>query len=80
MDEVTKATSAENQERQLTDKELEAILKQSEGKTDFPQVTFDEFTPPTYEEWVDVVLFDYLYHFRRSFRLYICIMILFYIW
>ena len=53
MDEVTKATSAENQERQLTDKELEAILKQSEGKTDFPQVTFDEFTPPTYEEWVD---------------------------
>ena len=35
MDEVTKATSAENQERQLTDKELEAILKQSEGKTDF---------------------------------------------
>ena len=29
MDEVTKATSAENQERQLTDKELEAILKQS---------------------------------------------------
>ena len=53
MDEVTKATSAENQERQLTDKELEAILKQSEGKTDFPQVTFDEFTPPTYEEWLD---------------------------
>ena len=53
MDEVTKATSSENQERQLTDKELEAILKQSEGKTDFPQVTFDEFTPPTYEEWVD---------------------------
>ena len=53
MDEVTKATSAENQERQLTDKELEAILKQSEGKIDFPQVTFDEFTPPTYEEWVD---------------------------
>ena len=53
MDEVTKATSAENQERQLTDKELEAILKQSEGKTDFPQVTFDEFTPPTYEDWVD---------------------------
>jgi len=44
----------ENQEqvKQLTDKELEAILRQSEGKTDFPAVTFDEFTPPTYEEWV----------------------------
>ena len=53
MDEVTKETSAENLERQLTDKELEEILKKSEGKVDFPKVTFDEFTPPTYEEWVD---------------------------
>ena len=39
--------------KQLTDKELEAILKKSEGKTDFPAVKFDEFTPPTWEEWVD---------------------------
>ena len=31
MDEVTKATSAENQERRLPVKELEAILNQSEG-------------------------------------------------
>ncbi len=53
MDEVTKETSGEVTERQLTDKELEAILKQSEGKTDFPSVSFDEFTPPTYDEWVD---------------------------
>ncbi len=53
MDEVTKEASGEVTERQLTDKELEAILKQSEGKTDFPSVSFDEFTPPTYEEWVD---------------------------
>ena len=53
MDEVTKETSGEVTERQLTDKELEAILKQSEGKTDFPSVSFDEFTAPTYEEWVD---------------------------
>lgn len=53
MDEATKETSAGTLERQLTDKELEAILKQAEGKTDFPQVSFDEFTPPTYEEWVD---------------------------
>lgn len=53
MDEVTKETSGEVTERQLTDKELEAILKQSEGKTDFPSVSFDEFTPPTYDEWVE---------------------------
>ena len=39
--------------KQLTDKELEAILRQSERKTEFPAVSFDEFTPPTYEEWVD---------------------------
>lgn len=32
MDEVTKETSGEVAERQLTDKELEAILKQSEGR------------------------------------------------
>ena len=53
MDEVTKEASGEVTERQLSDKELEAILKQSEGKTDFPSVSFDEFKAPTYEEWVD---------------------------
>lgn len=53
MDEVNKNASGEPEVKQLTDKELEAILKQSEGKTDFPAVTFDEFTPPTYEEWVE---------------------------
>lgn len=52
MDETTK-TSGEQEVRQLTDKELEEILKQSEGKTDFPSVSFDEFTPPTYDEWVE---------------------------
>ena len=31
--------------------DLQAILKKSEAQTDFPQVPFDEFTPPTYEEW-----------------------------
>ena len=31
--------------------DLQAILKQAESKTDFPEVTFDEFTPPTDEEW-----------------------------
>ncbi len=54
MDEEKKTTSGgEQKERQLTDKELEAILKQSEGKTDFPPVTFDEFDVPTYEQWVE---------------------------
>lgn len=31
--------------------DLQAILKQAESKTEFPEVTFDEFTPPTDEEW-----------------------------
>lgn len=53
MDEEKKTSGGEQQERQLTDKELEAILKQSEGKTDFPPVTFDEFDVPTYEQWVE---------------------------
>lgn len=52
MDETTK-TAGGQEVRQLTDKELEEILKQSEGKTDFPSVSFDEFTPPTYDEWVE---------------------------
>lgn len=52
-EEVKKTTSGEETVKQLTDKELEAILKQSEGKTDFPPVTFEEFPLPTYEEWVE---------------------------
>lgn len=52
-DEVKKEAAGEAPVKQLTDKELEAILKQSEGKTDFPSVTFDEFNPPTYQEWVE---------------------------
>lgn len=31
--------------------DLQAILKQAEQQTDFPDVPLDEFTPPTYEEW-----------------------------
>lgn len=53
MDEATKNASAEIQEKQLTDEELEALLKQSEGKTDFPSVSLDEFEAPSYEEWVE---------------------------
>lgn len=39
--------------KQLTDQELAEILKKSNEKAEFPQVEFDEFTKPTYEEWVD---------------------------
>lgn len=39
--------------KQLTDKELEAILRKSNEKAEFPQVEFDEFEKPTYEEWVE---------------------------
>ncbi len=39
--------------KQLTDQELEAILRKSNEKADFPEVKFDEFAPPTYEEWVE---------------------------
>ena len=31
--------------------DLQAIIKKAESQTDFPQVSLDEFTPPTYEEW-----------------------------
>ena len=53
MEEATKGTSENQEFRQLTDKELEEILRQSEKKQDFPAVTFDEFEKPTYEEWVE---------------------------
>ena len=42
-----------SKKKQLTDKELEELLHKSEQKTDFPDVTFDEFTPPTHDEWVE---------------------------
>ncbi|MBQ7516026.1 MAG: acyl-CoA mutase large subunit family protein [Schwartzia sp.] len=31
--------------------DLQAILKEAESKTDFPEVPLDEFAPPTDEEW-----------------------------
>ena len=39
-------------EKQLTDKELEAILRKSDKITEFPEVKFDEFTVPTTDEWI----------------------------
>lgn len=39
-------------DKQLTDKELEAILRKSDKITEFPEVTFDEFTVPTTDEWI----------------------------
>lgn len=40
-------------DKPFTDKELEAMLRKSEKVTEFPEVTFDEFTPPTWDEWVE---------------------------
>ncbi len=48
-----KSTAAVAGERPLTDKELEAMLRKSEKVTEFPEVTFDEFTEPTWDEWVE---------------------------
>lgn len=52
-DEQQKSTAVVNGERPLTDKELEAMLRKSEKVTEFPEVTFDEFTEPTWDEWVE---------------------------
>ena len=52
-DEQQKSTASVTDERPLTDKELEEILHKSEKVTDFPEVTFDEFTVPEWDEWVE---------------------------
>lgn len=52
-DEQQKSTASVIDERPLTDKELEAILRESNKVTEFPEVTFDEFTVPTTEEWLE---------------------------
>ena len=52
-DEQQKSTASVTDERPLTDKELEEILHKSEKVTDFPEVTFDEFTVPKWDEWVE---------------------------
>lgn len=36
--------------------DLQAILKQAEQQTDFPDVPLDEFTPPTDEEWKEACI------------------------
>ena len=36
--------------------DLQAIIKQAESQTDFPQVPLDEFTPPTYDEWKEACI------------------------
>ena len=41
------------QERQLTDAELQAILEESGKKAEFPAVSFDEFELPEWDEWVE---------------------------
>ena len=34
-----------------SDEELQKLLKKSADVEDFPEVSLDEFTPPTDEEW-----------------------------
>nr|WP_231036036.1 methylmalonyl-CoA mutase family protein [Pectinatus sottacetonis] len=36
--------------------DLKAMLKKADEQTDFPKVPFDEFVPPTYEEWKDACI------------------------
>lgn len=52
-DEQQKTAAVVDGERPLTDKELEAMLRKSEKVTWIPEVTFDEFTEPTWDEWVE---------------------------
>lgn len=52
-DEQQKQTADVIGDKPLTDKELEAMLRKSEKVTEFPEVTFDEFTPPSWDEWVE---------------------------
>jgi len=40
-------------ERPLTDEELVAMLRKSEKVAEFPSVSLDEFTEPTWDEWVE---------------------------
>ena len=35
-------------EKPMTDQELEAMLRKSENVTEFPEVTLDEFTEPSW--------------------------------
>lgn len=51
--------------------DLQSLIKQSEAQENFPEVSLDEFTPPSYDEWraaCEVLLkgipFDKKMHFR----------------
>lgn len=52
-DEQQKSTASVIDDKPLTDKELEEMLHKSEKVTEFPEVTFDEFSEPTWDEWVE---------------------------
>lgn len=41
----------ENKGQEEGNLDIQAILKEAEQKTDFPDVPLDEFEPPTYEAW-----------------------------
>jgi methylmalonyl-CoA mutase len=36
--------------------DLMAMLQKAEAQTDFPEVPFDEFTPPTFDEWKEACI------------------------
>lgn len=52
-DEQKKQAAAVTGDKPLTDQELEAMLRKSEKVTEFPEVTFDEFELPSWDEWVE---------------------------
>lgn len=52
-DEQKKPTADVTGDKPLTDQELEALLRKSEKVTEFPEVTFDEFELPSWDEWVE---------------------------
>ena len=45
-----KKIAAVEGEKPMTDQELEAMLRKSEKVTEFPEVTLDEFTEPSWDE------------------------------
>lgn len=46
----------ERKGQDLDNAALQDILNQADQQTDFPEVPFDEFTPPTYEEWKEACI------------------------
>lgn len=43
--------SEQSKEKGVENLDLQTILNKADQQTDFPEVSFDEFDPPTYDEW-----------------------------